>query len=273
MKFEKMQAAGNDYVYVNLFEEKVDNPVELSRKISNRNFGIGSDGLVLIGPSDVGDFFMHMFNADGSEGLMCGNAARCVGKYLYERGLTGNTEIDLNTRSGIKHLSLHINNESNSVDLIKVNMDKPDLKHSSLNSMTEYPVTIGEHEYKITYVSMGNPHVVVFVDNVSLIEIEKIGPKIELLEYFPDRTNVEFVEVVGSDYLKVRVWERGSAETLACGSGACAAVVAGVVTGRCDTSVSVELKGGTLGVDWNKATNYVYLTGDAHFVFKGEVVD
>ncbi len=271
MKFEKMQAAGNDYVYVNLFEEKVDNPVELSRKISNRNFGIGSDGLVLIGPSDIGDYFMHMFNADGSEGLMCGNAARCVGKYLYERGLTSITEIDLNTKSGIKHLSLHVNKKSNTVDLIKVNMDKPELHHSLLNSMIEYPVMIEEQEYKITYVSMGNPHAVIFVEDVTKIEIEKIGSQVELLHYFPERANVEFVEKVNSGYLKVRVWERGSGETLACGSGACAAVVAGVITGRSDSTCSVELKGGTLEVDWNKTTNDVYLTGDAHFVFKGEV--
>lgn len=270
MKFEKMQAAGNDYIYVNLFEEKVDNPAVLSKKLSNRNFGVGSDGLVLIGPSDIGDYFMHMFNADGSEGMMCGNAARCVGKYLYERGLTKNREIDLNTKSGIKHLSLYVSGKSNTVDLIKVDMGTPDMYHFSLNSMIDYPVTIGDHTYKITYVSMGNPHAVIFVNDIENLEIEKIGPMIEFLDYFPDRANVEFVEVVDLDNLKIRVWERGSGETLACGSGACAAVVAGVVTGRSGPIVSVSLKGGVLEVEWDKTTNQVYLTGDAHFVFKGE---
>ena len=270
MKFEKMQAAGNDYIYVNLFEEKVDNPAVLSKKLSNRNFGVGSDGLVLIGPSDIGDYFMHMFNADGSEGMMCGNAARCVGKYLYERGLTKNREIDLNTKSGIKHLSLYVSGKSNTVDLIKVDMGTPDMYHFSLNSMIDYPVTIGDHTYKITYVSMGNPHAVIFVNDIENLEIEKIGPMIEFLDYFPDRANVEFVEVVDLDNLKIRVWERGSGETLACGSGACAAVVAGVVTGRSGLIVSVSLKGGVLEVEWDKTTNQVYLTGDAHFVFKGE---
>ena len=281
MKFDKMQAAGNDYIYVNLFEEKVDNFAALSSQISNRNFGVGSDGLVLIGPSDKGDFYMHMFNADGSEGMMCGNAARCVGKYVYERGLTNKTEIDLETRSGIKHLSLKVNKHSNKIELVKVNMGRAILNSEtkgiseffqlSLNRMIDYPVQLEEHKYRITFVSMGNPHAVIFMNDISNMDIKNIGCKIEHLEHFPERTNVEFVEVVSSKQLNVRVWERGSGETLACGSGACAAVVAGAVTGRCKPKASVKLKGGTLEVDWDKDTNRVYLTGDAQFVFKGEL--
>ncbi len=281
MKFEKMHAAGNDYIYVNLFEEKVDDFASLSRQLSNRNFGVGSDGLVLIGPSDTGDFFMHMFNADGSEGMMCGNAARCVGKYVYERGLTNKTEIELETISGLKHLSLKVNRHNNKVGQVKVNMGRPilysDSKNDneifqlSLNRMIDYPVQLEEHKYRITFVSMGNPHAVIFMNDISNMDIKNIGCKIEHLEHFPERTNVEFVEVVSSKQLNVRVWERGSGETLACGSGACAAVVAGAVTGRCKPKASVKLKGGTLEVDWDKNTNRVYLTGDSHFVFKGEL--
>ena len=281
MKFEKMHAAGNDYIYVNLFEEKIDNPTELSRRISNRNFGVGSDGLVLIGPSDMGDFFMHMFNADGSEGMMCGNAARCVGKYVYERGMTNKTEIDLETRSGIKHLSLKVNKNNNKVELVRVNMGRAlitsenkgrsELFQLSLNKMIDYPVQLDEQKYHITFVSMGNPHAIIFMNNINKLDISKIGPRIENLEHFPERTNVEFVEVVNSKQLNVRVWERGSGETLACGSGACAVVVAGSITGRCRPKATVKLKGGTLEVDWDKQDDVVYLTGDAHFVFKGEI--
>ena len=281
MKFEKMHAAGNDYVYVNLFDEKVDNPSELSKYISNRNFGVGSDGLVLIGPSVQGDFFMQMFNADGSEGMMCGNAARCVGKYVYERGLTNLTEIDLETRSGVKHLSLKVNKHNKRVELIQVNMGRAlvssenkglsELFQLSLNSMIDYPVQLDDHKYRITFVSMGNPHAVIFVNDISKVDIKNEGKKIEQLEHFPERTNVEFVEVANSRQLNVRVWERGSGETLACGSGACAAVVAGVITGRCNSKVSVKLKGGILQIDWDKKADRVFLTGDAHFVFKGEI--
>lgn len=276
-----MHAAGNDYIYVNLFEEKVNHYADLSRQLSNRNFGVGSDGLVLIGPSDKGDFFMHMFNADGSEGMMCGNAARCVGKYVYERGLTNKTEIDLETRSGIKHLSLKVNKQRNEIEQVKVNMGRAILYNDkkgpgeffqlSLNSMIDYPVQVEDHRYRITFVSMGNPHAVIFLNDINSIDIKKIGTKIEHLEHFPERANVEFVEVINSKQLNVRVWERGSGETLACGSGACAAVVAGAVTGRCKPKASVKLKGGTLEVDWDKKDDRVYLTGDAHFVFKGEI--
>lgn len=278
MQFEKMQAAGNDYIYVNLFEEQVEDPEVLSRQISDRHFGIGSDGLVLIGPDTEGDFSMKMYNADGSEGAMCGNAARCVGKYLYERGLTTKKEIALNTKSGIKYLSLMINPQSNEVERVRVNMGEAVFSDSdasyplvSIPGMVNYPLQVDGHEYPITFVSMGNPHVVIFMDGIDELEIEKIGPQIEHNPLFPQRTNVEFVEVTDRSHLKMRVWERGSGETLACGSGACASLVAGVFTGRCDPKASIQLKGGTLEVEWEKDNNQVFLTGDARFVFRGEI--
>lgn len=274
MKFDKMQAAGNDYIYVNLFEERVSNPEELSRSVSDRHFGVGSDGVVLIGPDDVGDFSMRMFNADGSEGAMCGNAARCVGKYLYEKGLTTKTEIALNTKSGIKVLSLQVHPESNEVESVTVNMGEAafsDLALVAIPDLVNYPLSVDGREYDITFVSMGNPHVVMFMNDIDDIDIEKIGPLIEYHSLFPERTNVEFVEVIDDTHLKMRVWERGSGETFACGSGACASLVAGVVTGRCAPKASVRLKGGILQVEWEKNSNRVFLTGDAHFVFKGEL--
>jgi|LSQX01.2.fsa_nt_gb diaminopimelate epimerase len=278
MKFEKMHAAGNDYIYVNLFEEKVENPAELSRRLSDRHFGVGSDGLILIGPSGEGDFSMRMFNADGSEGEMCGNAARCVGKYLYERGLTDRREIALSTGSGIKQLSLTVNPVTNLVELIRVNMGNAifsagDTAHfqTTLPEMVNYPVEIDGKAVEITFVSMGNPHAVIFMEDIDTLEIEKIGPKIEHHPLFPERTNTEFIEITDRAHLRMRVWERGSGETLACGSGACASVVAGAVTGRTDPRATVQLKGGVLEVEWDRDLNRVYLTGDAHFVFKGEV--
>jgi diaminopimelate epimerase len=278
MRFEKMHAAGNDYIYVNLFEEKVENPADLSRRLSDRHFGVGGDGLVLIGPSTEGDFSMQMFNADGSEGLMCGNAARCVGKYLYERGLTTRTEIALQTKSGIKYLFLTVNPATDTVERVRVNMGKAafaasDLLRSqvTLPEMVDYPVQVDGREYRITFVSMGNPHAVIFMQDVDSLEIEKIGPKIEHHDLFPERTNVEFIEVTDRTQLKMRVWERGSGETLACGSGACASVVAGVITNRSDPKATVQVRGGMLHVEWDRDNNQVFLTGDAHFVFKGEV--
>ena len=278
MKFEKMHAAGNDYIYVNLFEEKVENPAELSRRLSDRHFGVGSDGLILIGPSGEGDFSMRMFNADGSEGEMCGNAARCVGKYLYERGLTDRREIALSTGSGIKQLSLTVNPVTNLVELIRVNMGNAifsagDTAHfqTTLPEMVNYPVEIDGKAVEITFVSMGNPHAVIFMEDIDSLEIEKMGPKIEHHPLFPERTNTEFIEITDRAHLRMRVWERGSGETLACGSGACASVVAGAVTGRTDPRATVQLKGGVLEVEWDRDLNRVYLTGDAHFVFKGEV--
>lgn len=274
MQFEKMQAAGNDYIYVNLFEERVDDPGLLSRRISDRHFGVGSDGLVLIGPDDEGDFSMKMYNADGSEGAMCGNAARCVAKYLYERGLTSKKEIALSTKSGIKHLSLTVNPDTNEVETIRVDMGKAVFSDPALVTIPEmvnYPLQVNGKEYSISFVSMGNPHVVIFMDGIDNLEIEKIGPVIENHPLFPQRTNVEFIEVIDPTHLKMRVWERGSGETLACGSGACASLVAGVITNRCDPKASIQLKGGMLEVGWERENNQVFLTGDAHFVFRGEI--
>ena len=278
MKFEKMHAAGNDYIYVNLFEENVEHPEELSRRLSDRHFGVGSDGLILIGPSEEGDFSMRMFNADGSEGEMCGNAARCVGKYLYERGLTNKREIVLSTASGIKQLSLTVNPVTNLVERIRVNMGGAILSanesihfQTTLPEMINYPVEIEGKEVEITFVSMGNPHAVIFMEDIDSLEIEKIGPKIEYHPLFPERTNTEFIEIIDREQLKMRVWERGSGETLACGSGACAAVVAAALTDRAAPRVTLQLKGGVLEVEWDRDHNQVFLTGDAHFVFKGEV--
>ncbi|MBK5195565.1 MAG: diaminopimelate epimerase [Proteiniphilum sp.] len=278
MKFEKMQAAGNDYIYVNLFEEKIENPEELSRKLSDRHFGVGSDGLILIGPSEVGDYSMRMFNADGSEGEMCGNAARCVGKYLFERGLTNKREINLSTKSGIKQLSLTVDPATNLVERIRVNMGRAILSakesihfQTTLPEMNNYPVEIEGINYEITFVSMGNPHAVIFMQDIDSLEIEKTGPKIEYHPLFPERTNTEFIEIIDRENLKMRVWERGSGETLACGTGACASVVAGAVTNRTEPKATVRLKGGILEIEWDRNNNQVYLTGDAHFVFKGEV--
>ncbi|MDR0422723.1 MAG: diaminopimelate epimerase [Proteiniphilum sp.] len=279
MKFEKMHGAGNDYVYVNLFEERVDDPEELSRRVSDRHFGIGSDGLVLIGPGgEGGDFSMRMFNADGSEGAMCGNAARCVGKYLYERGLTAKREIALNTQSGIKQLLLTVNPRTGEVERVRVNMGKAAFSASdtlrsqvTLPEMVNYPVQVSGREYRITFVSMGNPHAVIFTDGIDNLEIERIGTEIEHHPLFPERTNVEFIEVIDRSRLKMRVWERGSGETLACGSGACASVAAGTITDRCEPKASVQLKGGVLEVEWVRDGNQVFLAGDARFVFKGEL--
>ncbi len=274
MKFEKMQAAGNDYIYVNLFEERVDDPKRLSRRVSDRHFGVGSDGLVLIGPDEEGDFSMKMFNADGSEGAMCGNAARCVGKYLYERGLTTKKEIALNTKSGMKYLALTVNPQSNEVERVRVNMGKAAFADSNLVTipgMVNYPLQVNGQEYLITFVSMGNPHVAIFMEGIDALEIEKIGPQIENHPLFPQRTNVEFIEVVDPIHLRMRVWERGSGETLACGSGACATLVAAVITNQSNLKASVQLRGGTLEVEWERDNNQVFLIGDAHFVFKGEL--
>ncbi len=279
MKFEKMQGAGNDYIYFNLFEEKIDDPSALSIKLSDRHFGVGGDGIVLIGPSSEGDFSMRMFNADGSEAEMCGNASRCVAKYLYERGLTDKREIALDTKAGIKYLQLFIDPQTDTVQRVRVNMGTATVSSESIPVISELPevidqpLTIDGKELRITCVSMGNPHAVIFMSDIDNLELDEIGPKIENHPMFPQRTNVEFIEVVDRNTFKMRVWERGSGETLACGTGACASVVAGVLNNRCDTCVTVKLKGGDLDIEWDKTNNQVYLMGDAHFVFKGEIPD
>ena len=265
IRFTKMHGLGNDYIYVNTMAYPIEEPERLSIAWSKPHFGIGSDGLVLIGASDKADFSMRIFNADGSEAMMCGNASRCIGKYVYEEGLTPKTTVTLETLSGIKRLKLPINPATNLVEEVTVDMGKPIVGEKALE------VKAGDQTFVGTVVSMGNPHFVIFVDDITKIDLSHVGPLIEHHPYFPDRTNVEFVQVLSDDSVRMRVWERGSGETQACGSGACAAVVAGVLTGRCARHCSVSLPGGCLDVEWREADNKVYLTGPAQFVFEGTV--
>lgn len=277
MRFTKMHGTGNDYIYVNGFEEKVDNPPALAIQLSDRHKGIGSDGLVLILPSDTCDFKMQMFNSDGSESEMCGNASRCIGKYVYDNGLTSKKEITLETLSGEKTLHLFVN-QANKVDKVTVDMGIPVLDGTLIPTTFEQATIINQPiflvdnlNFNITCVSMGNPHTVIFVDNVSQIDLPKIGPKIENADFFPNRTNTEFVEKISNNYLKMRVWERGAGETLACGTGACATVVAAVLNGLTNRKCTVQLLGGNLEIEWRESDNHVYMTGNAVTVFTGEV--
>ena len=275
MKFTKMHGIGNDYVYVNCLKENVENPSEVAIKISDRHFGIGSDGLILIKPSDVADGKMEMYNADGSQGAMCGNGIRCVAKYMYDYGITDKTSISVETKSGIKYLDLTLKNGK--VDTVKVNMGAPILKASEIPVISEKeqvisePITIDGKEWKITCVSMGNPHAITYIDDVKHLEIEKIGPKFENHEIFPDRVNTEFVHVIDRNTVEMRVWERGSGETYACGTGACAVAVSSILNGLTEEEVTVKLLGGDLKIFWNREENRVYMTGSATKVFDGEI--
>ena len=275
MKFTKMHGIGNDYVYVNCLKENVENPSEVAIKISDRHFGIGSDGLILIKPSDVADGKMEMYNADGSQGAMCGNGIRCVAKYMYDYGITDKTSISVETKSGIKYLDLTLKNGK--VDTVKVNMGAPILKASEIPVISEKeqvisePVTVDGKEWKITCVSMGNPHAITYIDDVKHLEIEKIGPKFEKHEIFPDRVNTEFVHVIDRNTVEMRVWERGSGETYACGTGACAVAVSSILNGLTEEEVTVKLLGGDLKIFWNREENRVYMTGSATKVFDGEI--
>ena len=276
MKFTKMHGIGNDYIYVNCFEEKVDNPEKVSIYVSDRRKGIGSDGLVMIMPSDKADFRMRIFNADGSEAMMCGNATRCIGKYVYDKGLTDKTEITLETNSGIKYLTLFP--ENGKVEFVEVDMGKAILtpKDIPVNSDKERfisePVEVDGKEYKITCVSMGNPHAIVYMDDIKYLDLEKIGPSFENHKLFPDRINTEFIEVIDSHTLNMRVWERGSGETFACGTGACASVVASVLNGYCnhDEEVTVHLRGGDLKITWN-SDGTVIMKGPAALICDGDI--
>ncbi|MFR1840837.1 MAG: diaminopimelate epimerase [Oscillospiraceae bacterium] len=276
MKFTKMHGIGNDYIYVNCFEEKVDNPEKVSIYVSDRRKGIGSDGLVLIMPSDKADFRMRIFNADGSEAMMCGNATRCIGKYVYDKGLTDKTEITLETNSGIKYLTLFP--ENGKVEFVEVDMGKAILTpkdipvNSDKESFISEPVEVDGKEYKITCVSMGNPHAIVYMDDIKDLELEKIGPSFENHKLFPDRINTEFIEVIDSHTLNMRVWERGSGETFACGTGACASVVASVLNGYCnhDEEVTVHLRGGDLKITWN-SDGTVIMKGPAALICDGDI--
>ncbi len=278
MKFTKMEGLGNDYVYINCFKEEVENPEKLAIKLSDRHFGIGSDGLILIKPSEIADFKMDMYNADGSRSEMCGNGIRCVGKYVYDYGLTDKKEISVETLAGIKYLKLNVENEK--VSSVKVNMGTPILKPELIpvnlpdknNEMTvQVPITVEGKVYKTTCVSMGNPHSVVFVDDTDSFPLEEVGPLFENHEMFPNRINAEFVQVTDRKHVKMRVWERGTGETLACGTGACATVVACILNGKTDDEVTVSLLGGDLVIKWDREENIVYMTGPATTVFDGDI--
>lgn len=273
MKFTKMQGIGNDYVYVNCFEEKIDDPSALAVTISDRHFGVGSDGLIMINPSDVADCEMEMYNADGSRGEMCGNGIRCVGKYVYDYGLTDKTEISVETLAGIKYLKLFV--ENGKVVKVTVDMGSPILTPAEIpvvadgERAVDEPILVDGEEYRMTCVSMGNPHAIVYLDDVQGLEIEKIGPKFENHERFPNRVNTEFVKVLDRHTVEMRVWERGSGETLACGTGACATAVACILNGLTEDDVTVKLLGGDLQIQWDKEKNTVFMTGPATVVFDG----
>ena len=275
MKFTKMQGIGNDYVYVNCLQETIENPSELAKKISDRHYGVGSDGLIMINPSDKADFEMEMYNADGSRGEMCGNGIRCVAKYVYDYGLTDKTSISVETLAGIKYLDLTV--EDGKVVLVKVDMGKPMLRPEEVPVVSEKeevidePITVDGQEYRMTCVSMGNPHAVVFIaQDVQEFPLETVGVKFANHERFPKRVNTEFVNVLDRHTAQMRVWERGSGETLACGTGACAVAVACALNGLTEDEVTVKLLGGDLQIKWDREKNTVYMTGPAEVVFDGE---
>lgn len=275
MKFTKMHGLGNDYVYVNCFEEKIDNPPAVARFVSDRHFGIGSDGLIMINPSKTADFEMEMYNADGSRGEMCGNGIRCVAKYVYDYGLTDKTQISVETLGGIKYLDLIV--EDGKVSLVKVDMGKPELEAdlipiiSEREQVIDEPIEVDGKEYHMTGVSMGNPHAVIYVDDVKGLDLEKIGPKFENHERFPKRINTEFVHCIDRQTVEMRVWERGSGETLACGTGACAVAVSSILNNLTDTQVTVKLLGGDLQIEWDREKDRVFMTGPATVVFDGVI--
>lgn len=277
MRFTKMHGTGNDYIYINGFVETVDRPEEKAIIWSDRHKGIGADGLVLILPSETCDFRMRMFNADGSESEMCGNASRCIGKYVYDNGMTTKTEITLETLAGTKVLQLFPGADGK-IETVTVDMGAPVLESTLVpithanEKVIDQPILFNpDLRYRITAVSMGNPHAVIFTDDISYLDLPKIGPQIENASIFPNRTNTEFIEVLGTDHIKMRVWERGSGETMACGTGACAAVVAGVLNNKIERCSKVELLGGELTIEWRESTNHVYLTGNAVTVFEGTI--
>jgi diaminopimelate epimerase len=273
MKFTKMHGIGNDYIYINCFEEVIEDASDLAIKMSDRHFGVGSDGLVLILPSDKADFRMRMYNSDGSEAEMCGNATRCVGKYVYDNGLTDKREITLETLAGIKHLELKV--AGGAVESVTVDMGEPILTPQLIpvdytgDEFINKIINVNGDEYAVTCVSMGNPHAVVYLESLNDLEIEKLGPKFENHPIFPRRINTEFVEVISRSVLRMRVWERGAGETLACGTGACAVLVSSVLNNLSDRKATVQLLGGDLEINWDEKDNHVYMTGGATKVFDG----
>lgn len=274
MRFTKMHGIGNDYIYVDTTIESVKDPAKLAKAMSRPHFGVGSDGLVLIEASDVADFGMRIFNADGSESEMCGNATRCVGKYVYERGLTDKTQVTLMTKAGLRVLNLQV--KDGKVVSVTVDMGSPELNPRLIpvdlpgEAVINYRLQMGGRSYQLSCVSMGNPHCVVFVDDPELVDLPMVGSMFENHPMFPNRTNTEFLAIPSRKRLEMRVWERGAGETMACGTGACACVVAAVLAGRADREVTVKLKGGELQVLWDARDNHLYQIGPAAFVFDGE---
>ena len=276
MKFTKMHGAGNDYIYVNGFEETIKDRSAFSIKVSDRHFGIGSDGLIVVDPSDVADCKMDMYNADGSQGKMCGNGVRCVAKFVYDNGIVKKEDIAIETLSGIKYIKVTV--KDGKVVAARVNMGKPILKADEIptkfegNTVVSQKLSIGENDYDVTCVSMGNPHCILYVNDVKKLDLKKIGPDFENHPMFPDRINTEFIHIVSETEFDMRVWERGSGETLACGTGACAAAVASVLNGYCkrNTDIKVNLIGGTLTINWTDEGD-VYMTGPAETVCTGEI--
>ena len=278
VKFTKMHGAGNDYIYVNTLLYNIADPAKAAIAWSAPHTGIGSDGLVLIGESKLpeADYSMRIFNADGSEAMMCGNASRCIGKYLFEKGITDKTEIRLLTLSGIKILRLHLDESGKKVKSVTVDMLEPVLANrkqlaSEDGSMTDGLVDVLDREFRGTFVSMGNPHFVIFVDDISGVDVEKYGKALEYDPLFPERCNIEFAQVLDGGKIRTRVWERGSGITMACGTGACATAVAAAKTGRARRTSDIVMDGGTLHIEWSEADNHVYMTGPAAFAFEGEV--
>lgn len=278
MKFVKMHGCGNDYVYVNGFEEKIpkEKKSELAVKLSNRNFGIGSDGLIFINPGKIAEFEMEMYNADGSKSEMCGNGMRCVGKYIYDYGLSEKTQITVESAGAVKYLTLFPGSDGK-IESVRVNMGAPILKATDVpvlsdnEEVVDEPILINGETYRMTCVSMGNPHAVVFMDGVRKLDIESVGPYFENHERFPRRTNTEFVEIIDRTHVLMRVWERGTGETLACGTGCCATVVACIKNGLTDEKVDVEVLGGHVLIEWDRNENLVYMTGPAKVSFEGNI--
>ena len=276
MKFTKMHGCGNDYVYVNCFKETIENPNEAAKFVSDRHFGIGSDGMICIHPSDKADFRRAMYNSDGTEGAMCGNGVRCIAKYVYDYGLTDKTTITIETKGGIKELDLTV--EDGKVTWVNVDMEAPVLDADKIpviydeeNKVIDKPVLVDGREYRITCVSMGNPHGVVFVDSVDDLDIEKLGPMFENHPMFPDRVNTEFIQVVDDHTIKMRVWERGAGETLACGTGACASAYASYLNKKTGKKVLVHLLGGDLQIEYDEEKHTIFMKGPATKVFDGEI--
>lgn len=277
MKFTKMHGCGNDYIYIDGAKEKIaqEAKADFVRRVSDRHFGVGGDGVIFINPSDEADFEMEMYNADGSRAEMCGNGIRCVAKFVYDKGLIDKTDISVISCGRIKYLQLFL--KDGRVDTVRVNMGAPELKAELVpvvcesERVVDEPISVQGQDYKMTCVSMGNPHAVVFMDGVRELDIEKIGPFFENHERFPRRTNTEFVEVIDRQTVLMRVWERGTGETLACGTGACATVVACILNGLTDETVTVKLLGGELSITWDREADLVYMTGPAVTVFEGEI--